>query len=78
MQLTINGEAPFRALKDQFSVAPSTSGYQVAFSTERNGTYTLDSDAIVPANEGLVYLGSGIYCWYKLVGNTDTALTVVV
>ncbi len=65
----LSGEAPFKALKDQFSIGPSTSGYQVAYSVDKT-TFTLDPDAIVPAGENLIYLGSMQYCWYKLVGNT--------
>ena len=69
MQIKISGEKPFKALKDQFSVGPSSSGYQLAFSVNRED-WTLDENAIVPAGENLVYLGSGVYLYYKLVGNT--------
>ncbi len=69
MQIKITGEQKFSAKKDQFAVAPSTSGYQVAYSADGEN-FTLDADAIVPANENLIYLGSMQYAWYKLVGNT--------
>lgn len=69
-KIKINGEQVFKALKDQFAVSPSTSGYQVAYSAD-NSVFTLDEQAIVPANENLIYLGSMQYAWYKLVGNTD-------
>ena len=65
----VSGETKFKAAKNQFMVGPSVSGYQVAYSA--NGVdFTNDADAIVPANENLVYLGSMQYGWYKLVGNT--------
>lgn len=76
MQITVNGETPFKALKDQFSVAPTTSGYQIAYSADKE-TFTLDSDAIVPANENLIYLGSMQYAWYMLSGNTDDNVVVI-
>lgn len=76
MQITINKEEAFKALKDQFSVAPTTSGYQVAYSADKV-TFTLDSDAIVPAGENLVYLGSMQFGWYKLSGNTDDNVTII-
>ena len=69
-KVTIHGEEVFRAQKDQFAVAPTSAGYQVAYSA--NGVdFTLDSEAIVPANENLVYLGAMQYGYYKLVGNAD-------
>ena len=65
----MNGEEVFRAQRDQFAVSPSTSGYQVAYSA--NGVdFTNDADAVVPANENLVYLGAMTYGFYKLVGNS--------
>lgn len=70
MQIKVNGEQKFSAKKDQFAVAPSTSGYQVAYSADGEN-WTLDADAIVPANENLIYLGAMQYAWYKLSGNTD-------
>lgn len=77
MQIVVSGETPFKALKNQFAVGPSESGYQVAFSVTRDGDYTLDPDAIVPANESLVYLGAGIYTYYMLSGNTDEVNVIV-
>lgn len=69
-KIVVHKEEVFRAQKDQFMVAPTTSGYQVAYSG--NGSdFTNDSDAIVPANENLVYLGAMTYGYYKLVGNAD-------
>lgn len=68
-KISVNGEEVFRAQRDQFAVSPSTSGYQVAYSA--NGVdFTNDADAVVPANENLVYLGAMTYGFYKLVGNS--------
>ena len=47
MQIKVNGEQKFSAKKDQFAVAPTTSGYQVAYSADGEN-FTLDADAVVP------------------------------
>ena len=77
MQVVISGEQPFKALKDQFGIAPTQSGYQIAYSATKDGTFTLDPDAIVPAGENLVYLGSMQYMYYKCVGLTDENVTII-
>lgn len=76
MQIKINGEQKFSAKKDQFAVAPTSSGYQVAYSADGEN-FTLDADAIVPANENLIYLGSMQYAYYKLSGNTDNDVNII-
>ena len=75
-KITVHGEEVFRAQRDQFAVAPTSAGYTVAYSA--NGVdFTNDSDAQVPANENLVYLGSMTYGFYKLVGNSDNVEVLV-
>lgn len=75
-RITVHGEEVFRAQRDQFAVAPTSSGYQVAYSA--NGVdFTNDSDAQVPASENLVYLGAMTYGFYKLVGNSDNVEVLV-
>lgn len=69
-KITVHGEEVFRAQKNQFAVAPTTAGFQVAYSADGEN-FTNDADAIVPANENLVYLGAMQYGFYKLVGNED-------
>ena len=69
-KITVHGEEVFRAQKSQFAVAPTSAGYTVAYSA--NGIdFTNDTEAVVPANENLVYLGAMQYGYYKLVGNAD-------
>lgn len=67
-KISVHGEEVFRAQKDQFAVAPTEGGYTVAYSAD-GVNFTNDTDAVVPANENLVYLGAMQYGWYKLVGN---------
>lgn len=77
MQITVNGETPFKAVKDCFSVASTTGGYQIAYSADKE-TWTLDDDAVVPAGENLIYLGSMPFGYYKLVGNVDDNVLILV
>lgn len=75
-KITVHGEEAFRAQKDQFAVAPTSAGYTVAYSA--NGVdFTNDTDAVVPANENLIYNGCMTYGWYKLVGNSDNVEVLV-
>ncbi len=75
-KITVHGEEVFRAQKDQFAVAPTSAGYTVAYSA--NGVdFTNDTDAVVPANENLVYLGAMTFGYYKLVGNADNVEVLV-
>ena len=75
-KILVHKDEVFRAQKNQFMVAPTSSGYQVAYSG--NGSdFTNDTDAVVPANENLVYLGAMQYGYYKLVGNTDDVDVIV-
>lgn len=76
MQIKVSGEQKFTAKKEQFAVAPTTSGYQVAYSANRVD-FTLDNDAVVPAGENLVYLGAMTYGWYMLSGNTDDNVNII-
>ena len=77
MQQVISGETPFKALKNQFAIGPTQSGYQIAYSATKDGTFTLDEDAVVPAGENLVYLGAMTYGWYKCVGLTDEEVPII-
>lgn len=75
-KITVHGEEVFRAQKDQFAVAPTSAGYTVAYSA--NGVdFTNDTQAVIPANENLVYLGCMQFGYYKLVGNEDDVEVLV-
>lgn len=74
-KVTVKGEEVFRAQKDQFAIGPSSSGYTLAYSGD-GVSFNNDTDAVVPANENLMYLGAVQYAYYKLVGNTGE-ITVI-
>lgn len=68
MQTKINGETKFKALKNQFMVGPSASGYTLAYSA--NGVDFTNYSAPTPANENLIVNGAMQFGYFKLVGNT--------
>lgn len=75
--IKVSGEERFRAQKNQFAISPTTAGYTIAYSA--NGVdWTTDTDAVVPANENLVYLGAMQFGWYKMEGNSDNDVEVLV
>lgn len=76
MQIDLTGESVFRAARETFAVSPSESGYQVAFSSD-GVNFTLDGDAVVPANEGLAYIGAVVGALYKLSGNTSVVKVTI-
>jgi hypothetical protein len=76
MKIIVNGETPFKALKQEFMVGATTGGYTLAYSADKEN-WTADSDAVVPADETLCYLSSVPYGFYKLSGNTDTNTVVI-
>lgn len=75
-KIVVHEEEVFRAQKNQFMVAPTKSGYQVAYSADGEN-FTNDADAVVPSSENLLYLGAMQYGYYKLVGNTDDVDVIV-
>lgn len=71
-KILVHKDEVFRAQKNQFMVAPTSAGYQIAYSASgEDGSFTLDPDAVVPANENCLYLGAMQYGYYKLVDNAD-------
>ena len=76
MQGTINGEAPFKALHSSLCVAPTTSGYTLNYAVSKEGPWTAYSEA-TPANEALVINGATPYMWFKLAGNADENVEVI-
>lgn len=76
-KVTVSGEGVFRAQKSSFAVAPTSEGYTLAYSAD-GVSFENDTDAVVPANETLMYIGAVPYAYYKLVGNVDDDVTIQV
>ena len=76
-KVTVNKEGVFRAQKSSFAVAPTSAGYTLAYSAD-GVSFENDTDAVVPANETLMYIGAVPYAFYKLVGNVDDDVTIQV
>lgn len=70
----VNGSEPFQILAHSFSVAPTTSGYTLAYSA--NGIdYTAYSTA-TPANETLLVCNAPKNVFWMLSGNTDNNVVI--
>ena len=76
-KVSVNGEGVFRAQKSSFAVSPTSAGYTLAYSAD-GVSFENDTDAVVPANETLMYIGAVPYAYYKLVGNVDDDVTIQV
>lgn len=75
MQGKINGEQPFKCLKDTFAVAGTSAGFTLAYSVDKvNWTEWEES---TPANEELIVNGVTPYMWFKLVGNSDENVNAI-
>ena len=75
MQAKVNGEEPFKVLKDTFTVGVTTNGYTLAYSADKENwtTYT----QATPANEVLIVNGVTPYTYFMLSGNTDNNVEIV-
>lgn len=75
MQVKVSGENSFKCLKNTFSVGATTQGYTLAYSADDvNFTnYTQPT----PAGETLIVYGVTPYTFFKLSGNTDNDVNVV-
>lgn len=76
-KVSVKKEEIFRAQKSSFAVAPTSAGYTLAYSAD-GISFENDTDAVVPANETLMYIGAVPYAFYKLVGNVDDDVTIQV
>ena len=79
MQIRINGSNPFKVLKDTFSVAKTSGGYTLQwcnFNSENDEDWTSWPDS-VPANEGLIANGCTPYVYFRLSGNTDQDVLII-
>lgn len=75
MQAKVNGAEPFKCLKDTFSVGVTTNGYTLNYSVDKEN-WTAYTQA-TPANEVLIVNGVTPYMWFKLAGNEDNDVEVI-
>ena len=74
-QKTISGENAFRSQRDSFGVGATSNGYTLSYSVDKE-TWT-DFPQAVPAGENLIVNHIPVYMWFKLKGNTDTDVAVL-
>ena len=72
MQTQVSGETPFQAIKNCFTVGPSTDGYTLMFGVEKDITKMTAYKEATPANETLIVNGVTPYTWFALSGNTGS------
>lgn len=75
MQILINGEEPFKCLKNTFAVAATSAGYTLNYSADKE-VWTAYTQA-TPANETLIVNNVTPYMWFKLAGNTDAETRII-
>lgn len=75
MQAFVSGEKPFRSQRLSFAVAPTTAGYTLEYSVDKEN-WTAYPDA-VPANENLMVNMVPIYMWFRLKGNSDKDVQIL-
>ena len=76
MTTKVKGETPFKALKDTFMIGPSSDGYTLQYSADRD-TWTSWTEA-TPAGENVIVNGSPAYSWFRLKGNgANTEVTII-
>lgn len=76
MITTVKGETPFKALKECFEIGPSSDGYTLQYSVDRE-TWTSWTEA-TPANENCIVNSAVPYSWFRLKGNgANTEVTII-
>lgn len=80
MQIRVNGQDSFRALKSTFTVSKTSSGYTLQWCTFNSNS---DSDwqsfsTPVPANDSLIVNGVTPFVFFRLSGNTDQDVLIIV
>lgn len=70
MKITVKGENPFKAVHSTFTVAGTSNGFTLSYSTSPDKGFTNYSEP-TPANEVLIVNGATPFTYFKLTGNTD-------
>lgn len=79
MQIRVNGQEPFKVMKDSFTVSKTSGGYTLQWCTsnsENDADWQSYSEA-VPANESLIVNGCTQYTFFRLYGNNDQDVLIV-
>ena len=77
MQAIVSGETPFKCLKDTFAVGPvSGTGYTLNYAVSKFGPWSAYPESTGP-NDTLVVNNVTPFMWFKLDGNTDTNVEII-
>lgn len=75
MYITVDGETPFNCAKSNLIIGPTTKGYTLNYSVDKE-TWTA-YDKATPANENCIINDAVRGMWLKLAGNTDKAVKII-
>lgn len=75
MQRKVNAEEAFKTIQNCFQVGYTTAGYTLEYSVDKEN-WTAYPDP-VPAQENLVVNDCVPYTWFRLKGNTDEEVDVI-
>lgn len=74
MKALINGSESFKSLKNSFAIGATTKGYVLKFSADKEVWSDVKT---VPANENVMVVNCVPFAWFKLDGNTDEDVTII-
>lgn len=79
MQIRVNGENPFKVMKDTFTVSKTTGGYTLQWCTfnSQSDDDWQSYDKVVPANESVIVNGATPYTFFRLFGNADQDVLII-
>lgn len=75
MQVKVNGSEPFKCLQSTFTIAATSAGYTLQYSADKV-TWTSHAE-VVPANENVVVNDATPYSWFRLEGNVDNDVLII-
>lgn len=76
MNIIVNGETPFDCAKSNLIIGPTSNGYTLNYSVDKE-TWTA-YDKATPANENCIINGAVRGMWLKLAGNTDKETKIII
>lgn len=79
MQIKVNGETPFKVMKNTFTVSKTSSGYTLewcTFNSENDNDWQAYPQD-VPADEGLICNGATPFTYFRLKNNADENVLVI-
>lgn len=77
MKRYVNGEEPFKCVKSTFAIGPTSNGYTLSFAVNKDSDVWTDWDEAVEADTNVVVNDATPFMYFKLTGNKDNAVEVI-